>query len=78
MRYNSRMATKQLTAKEALVNAIMAMTDDEAEDLLDYLELQADPGDLTEEEHKRILTIDAEVERGEYVTLEELKAEYDR
>lgn len=69
------MATKQLTAKEALVNAINAMTDDEAEDLLDYLELQADPGDLTEEELRRVEEGRAAIERGDYVTGEQFEAE---
>jgi len=72
------MTTGQMTAKQALIEAVNGMTEEEAEDLLDFLELQADPGDLTDEELAAVNRARAEYDRGEYVTAEEFEAELAR
>ncbi len=46
-----------------------------AEALLDYLNMLADPDELTEDELAGIRQAKAEMERGEYVTLAELRRE---
>jgi hypothetical protein len=66
-----------MTAKQALRDRIDAMSEDEAEDLLDFLNLQDEPDTLTDEELARVLAAEAEIKAGKYITLEELKAKYD-
>lgn len=61
-----------MTVKEELHQIIDGLTDEEAEELLDYLNLRADPDTLTPEELARVQAADAEIARGEYVTLEEI------
>jgi len=48
----------------------------EVEDLVDYLNMRADPGTLTQEELADVRKAEAQMARGEYVTLEELRAKY--
>lgn len=52
------------------------MTEEEAEELLDFLNLQDEPDTLTEEELRRVLAAEEEIKAGKYVTLEEVKAKY--
>jgi len=66
-----------MTAKQALRERIDAMSEEEAEDLLDFLNLQDEPDTLTDEELERTRRIREEMARGEYITIEELKAKYD-
>ncbi|MBE7520462.1 MAG: hypothetical protein HS107_14580 [Thermoflexaceae bacterium] len=65
-----------MTAKQALRARIDEMTEEEAEELLDFLNLQDEPGTLSEDELARVLAAEAEIEAGQYVTLEEVKAKY--
>lgn len=64
-----------MTVKEAIHQLVDALSDEEAEALLDYLNMLADPDELTEEELVRVRQAKAEMDRGEYVTLEELRQE---
>lgn len=59
--------------KDSLRAIIERLSEEEAEDLLDYLNLRADPDRLTQEEIARVEVGRAEIARGEYVTLEELQ-----
>lgn len=72
MRYN-----RSVTAKQALREMVDSMTDEEAENLLDYVNMLHDPDELTEEEFQEVMRAEAEVKSGKYITLEELKAKYD-
>lgn len=65
-----------MTAKESLRQLIDEMTDEEAEELLDYLNLLADPETLPEEELAKVVEAEAAIERGEFLTLKELRAKY--
>ncbi len=65
-----------MTAKESLRQLIDEMTNEEAEELLDYLNLLADPDKLTEDELARVVEAEAAIERGEFLTLRELRAKY--
>jgi len=66
-----------MTAKQALREAIESLTEDQAENLLDYVNMLLDPDELTEEEFQEVMRAEAEVKAGKYITLEELKAKYD-
>lgn len=65
-----------MTAKESLRQLIDEMSDEEAEELLDYLNLLADPDSLTEDELAKVLEAEAAIARGEFLTLKELRAKY--
>lgn len=52
------------------------MTEEQVLDLLDYLNMLADPDDLTEEELHEVEAADARIDAGEYVTREELREKY--
>lgn len=64
--------TKKPT-REAIKDIVHKLTDEEAEDLLAYLE---DIDLYTPEVLERIRKAREEFERGEFVTLEELRAKY--
>ena len=64
-----------MTVKEAIHYLVDSLTDDEAAVLLDYLNMRADPDTLTEQEMSRVREARAELERGDYVTVEELRKE---
>ena len=53
-----------------------AMSEDEAQRLLDYLNMLADPDELTEEEVREVEEADARIDAGKYVTLGELREKY--
>ncbi len=61
-----------MTVKDELHQIIDVLSDEEAEELLDYLNMRADPDTLTPEELARVEAADAEIARGEYVTLDEI------
>lgn len=67
-----------MTAKEMLRDRVEEMTEDEASDLLDFLALQDDPDELSEEDIAAVERGRAEIARGEYVTLDQLEAELGR
>jgi hypothetical protein len=63
--------------KEQIHALVDEMTDEEAADLLDYVNMLSDPDELTSEEIAEIEDGKAEVRRGEYITLEELRRKYE-
>ena len=69
--------TAPATPREALHHMIDTMSDDDAQLLLDYLNMKSDPDELTPEEEAEIEEAIKEIERGEYMTLEELRRKYD-
>jgi hypothetical protein len=54
----------------------MKMSDAEAEELLDYRNLLADPDTLIEDELAKVVEAEAAIVRGEFLTLRELRAKY--
>lgn len=62
-----------MTAKERLRQVVEGLSEEEAEDLLDYLNLLADPNTLDADELAAVEAAEAEIARGEYVTLEEIQ-----
>jgi hypothetical protein len=66
----------ELTAKQKMRKIVDAMSEEEAERLLDYLNLLADPDELTEEELREVEEADARIDAGQYVTLAELREKY--
>ena len=65
-----------MTAKESLRQLIDEMSDEEAQELLAYLNLLADPDVLTESELAKVVEAEAAIERGEFLTLTEVSARY--
>ena len=63
----------QASVKETIHQIVDTLSAEEAEDLLDYLNLRADPDTLTDEELRRVAEGRAEIARGEYVTLEQIQ-----
>ena len=63
-----------MTAKEALLLIVQGLTEEEAENLIDLLNLHADPDDATEEELAAVRESHEAIARGDYVTLDELEA----
>lgn len=57
-----------MTAKETLHQIVDKLSEDEATELIDYLNMRADPDALTEEEIARVRAAEAEAARGEYTT----------
>ena len=57
--------------KDELHQIIDVLTDEEAEELLDYLNMRADPDTLTPEELARVQRAEKAAAEGDYVTLEE-------
>jgi len=67
-----------MTTKETLHHIIESLSEEDADRLLDWLNLQADPDELTEEEVADLERIGKEMEAGDYITLEEFKAKRGR
>lgn len=63
------------TLKEELHSLIEQLSDEEAEQILDYINMRLDPDELTEEEVQAVLRAREELERGETVTLDQLMKE---
>lgn len=55
---------------------VETMTEEEAEQLLDYLNMLADPDELTEDELAEVMEAERRMKQGEFVTLAELRAKY--
>ena len=68
--------TAPASAKAELTALIDAMSDEEAQDLLDYLNMLADPDELTPEEEAEVRKAMAELEAGNFVTQEEIEREF--
>ena len=64
-------------AKETLRDIIDDLTEEEAEELLDFLNMRADPDTLTPEEEARVRAAHEAAMKGDYVAFEEVKAKYD-
>jgi predicted transcriptional regulator len=67
--------TQVTSTKQELHRLIEEMTKEQAEDLLDFVNMQNEPDTLTPEEEAAVAEGKAQIERGESVTLEELEAE---
>lgn len=65
-----------MALSQLLFELVDGLTPGEVEDLVDYLNMRADPGTLTQEELADVRKAEAQMARGEYVTLEELRAKY--
>ena len=63
------------SARDSLLRYVSNLSEDEAQDLLDSLALRDEPGELSEEDLCRVLEGRDAIARGDFVTLEELKAE---
>jgi hypothetical protein len=61
-----------MTVKEALRERIDKMSEDEAQDLLDLIELRKESGELTAYELAQVAEAEAEFARNDYVTREQL------
>ncbi|HLZ69169.1 MAG TPA: hypothetical protein VKV26_04585 [Dehalococcoidia bacterium] len=57
--------------KEELHQIVDALSEEEAEELLDFLNLRADPDTLTPDELARVEAAEQAAAAGDYVTLEE-------
>ena len=68
--------TAPASAKAELTALIDAMSDEEAQDLLDYLNMLADPDELTPDEEAAVRKAMAELERGQTVSGDALKQKY--
>ena len=67
-----------MTVKETLRRIIKGLSEEEAQDLLDYLNLQADPDGLSEGELKLAREGERAIAKGDSVTLEQLNGELER
>ncbi len=65
--------TAPASTKDELHQLIDQMSMDEAQQLLDYLNMKADPDELTPEEEAEVAESLAEIERGEFDTLDEFR-----
>lgn len=61
------------SAKDTIYHLIEGLSEEEAEDLLDYLNLRADPDSLTAEELRQVAEGREELAHGEYVTLDQIQ-----
>ena len=64
-----------MTVKEAIYQRVREMSEAEAADLLDYLALLSDPDELSEDEMAEVGETLRAMRRGDFITLEALKAE---
>jgi hypothetical protein len=62
--------------REAIAAHARTLRGEAEEFFLDYLNMRLDPDELTPEEEERIRQSREEIERGDFVTLEQLKAKY--
>ena len=62
-------------AYEALLEAVSTLSEEEAEDLLDRINLLRSPNEQTEEDIRLVLKGREAIARGDFVTLEQLKAD---
>ncbi|HET9199808.1 MAG TPA: hypothetical protein VFO84_02380 [Dehalococcoidia bacterium] len=65
--------TIQRETKEQIDRLVSGLTQEEAEDLLDYLSMKNDPDTLSDEELKEFRAGREEIKRGEYFTREQLR-----
>jgi hypothetical protein len=67
--------TTEASPRELLHQLIDSPTDKDAERLLDWINLQNEPDELTPEEEERVAIGKAEIARGEFITGEEFERE---
>jgi hypothetical protein len=67
--------TTEASARKLLHQLVDSLTDKDAERLLDWINLQNEPDDLTPEEEERVAIGKAEIARGDYVTREAFRKE---
>lgn len=70
-----RAMTTETSAREQLRQLVDSLTDSEAERLLDWINLQNEPDELTPEEEERVAIGKAQIARGEYVWGDDLERE---
>lgn len=75
MSYNRSMATPHSTRDE-IIEIVKRLDDDGARRLLDFLNMRADPDQLSEDEMVMIHEGDAAFARGEYVSEVDFKKKY--
>lgn len=63
------------SARDSLLQYISTLSEDEAQDLLDTLALRDEPDELSEDDVRRVREGRDSIASGNFVTLEELKAE---
>lgn len=62
-------------AHEALLEAVPTLSEEEAEDLLDRIHLLHSPDQQTEEDVRLVLKSREAIDKGDFVTLEQFKAD---
>ena len=62
--------------REALIAYISSLSDDEAQDLLDWIALQHEPEELTPEEELMLAESEDDFARGDFLTREQVIAKY--
>lgn len=63
-----------MTAKDALLELVVGLTEKEASELLDYLNLRQDPDELSADEIEAVKRSRDAAARGETMSLAELRA----
>lgn len=66
----------QESTRETLHRVIDGLSEGELEDLLDYLDLDSDPDELSEEGKRLVKQGEEEIARGEYVDSQELRRRF--
>lgn len=59
-----------MTVKEALHQIVESLSDEDAQELLDYLNMRADPDELSPEELAELTAIEESMKRGDEVDFE--------
>jgi hypothetical protein len=59
-----------MTVKDALHQIVESLSDEDAQELLDYLNMRADPDELTPEEFAELTAIEEAMKRGDEVDFE--------
>ena len=65
-----------MSTKEAIIEIVMQLNEEEAQELLDFINMRADPDTLTDEEMADVHEAEREFERGEFITDAEFKKKY--
>lgn len=60
-----------MTARDALHQIVDSLSDEEAQDLLDLLNLRTDPDDLTTEEFAEVLAIEGAMKQGDEIDFDD-------
>jgi hypothetical protein len=65
--------TAPASTREALHHLIDEMSDDDVQELMDFLNMRADPDELTAEEEAEVEESLRDIERGDFDTLAEFR-----